>query len=125
YGGNRLAEGVAADKVAVVPSFVDTEFNRPLPKCNEFSRRHGLADKFVVTHAGNLGYVYDLETMLDAAALLADREDILFLIVGDGVEKPALRRRAEQLGLDNVRFLPFQPHERVPWLRAASDVQVS
>ena len=113
------------EKISIIPNFVDTEFIRPLPKVNDFSRRHGLADKFVISHAGNIGYVYDLETMLDAAALLRSEKDILFLIVGDGVAKPGLERKAKALGLENVRFMPFQPYEDLPWLRAASDVQVS
>jgi colanic acid biosynthesis glycosyl transferase WcaI len=79
----------------------------------------------VVCHAGNLGYVYDLETLLDAAALLRDHADIQFLIVGEGVAKPDLERKARELALPNVRFLPFQPLEDLPWLRAATDIQVS
>lgn len=116
---------VPADKVSVIPNFVDTEFIRPLPKRNAFSEQHGLGDKFVVSHAGNLGYVYGLETMLDAAARLRRERDILFLIVGNGVRREELERQAEQQGLDNVRFMDYQPHESLPYLRAASDVQVS
>jgi colanic acid biosynthesis glycosyl transferase WcaI len=120
-----LAKGVPPHKISVVPNFVDTEFIRPLPKENEFRLRHGLSGKFLVSHAGNVGYVYGLDTLLDAAALLAGYKDIEFLIVGDGVARPHLEERARRLGLANVRFLPFQPREALPWLRAASDVQVS
>ncbi len=120
-----ISKGIPERKISVIPNFVDTDFIRPLPRQNAFSTRHGLDDKFVITHAGNLGYVYDLETMLDAAALLADRRDIQFLIVGEGVAKPDLERRAQALQLRNVLFLPFQPQADLPWLRAASDVQVS
>lgn len=122
---NILGKGVPADKVSVIPNFVDTEFIRPLPKANPWSEAWALADKFVVTHAGNVGYVYDLETMLEAAALLRREREILFLIVGEGVAKPLLQRKAAALDLDNVRFLPYQSHEILPWLRATSDVQVS
>jgi colanic acid biosynthesis glycosyl transferase WcaI len=96
-----------------------------LPKDNPFSRRHCLHDRFVVSHAGNLGYVYDVETLIDAAALLRDRSDILFLVVGDGVAKPPLVAQATRLGLSNVQFLPFQPTHELPALRATSDTQVS
>jgi colanic acid biosynthesis glycosyl transferase WcaI len=119
------AQGVPARKVSVIPNFVNTRFIRPLPKDNEFSQQHNLATKWVISHAGNIGYVYDLETMLEAAARLVAYEDILFLIVGDGVAKPELERKAQAMQLPNVRFMPFQPHEDVPWLRAASDLQVS
>jgi len=125
FRDNITAKGVPGEKISVIPNFVDTEFIRPLPKANGFAEEHGLADKFVVTHAGNLGYVYDLDTMLEAAALLGGEKDILFVIVGEGVAKPTLERKAGALGLHNVRFLPFQPLDALPWLRAASDVQVS
>jgi colanic acid biosynthesis glycosyl transferase WcaI len=122
---NLLAKGVPGDKLSVIPNFVDIDFIRPLPKDNEFARRYGLQDKFVVTHAGSLGYVYDLDTLLDAARRLSADKDIIFLIVGNGVAKEALVTKARELQLANVRFLPFQPREDLPYLRGASDVQVS
>jgi colanic acid biosynthesis glycosyl transferase WcaI len=125
FRDNLVSKGVPMEKISIIPNFVDTEFIRPLPKANSFAQQHGLSDKFVITHAGNLGYVYDLDTMLDAATLLSSQKDILFLIVGNGVAKPALEKKAHELKLDNVRFMPFQPRESLPWLRASSDVQVS
>lgn len=116
---------VPPGKVSVIPNFVDTNLIRPLPKRNPFSEKFDLADKFVVTHAGNLGYVYDLDSLLEAAAELRAEKEIVFLIVGTGVARPALEAKARTLQLDNVRFLDFQPVEMLPYLRAASDVQVS
>ncbi len=125
FRDNLVSKGVRVGKISIIPNFVDTEFIRPLPKTNSFAQQHGLSDKFVITHAGNLGYVYDLDTMLNAASLLSSQKDILFLIVGNGVAKPALEKKAHELKLDNVRFIPFQPRESLPLLRASSDVQVS
>ena len=122
---NLLAKGVPAEKISLIPNFVDTDFIRPLPRENDFSREQSLDGKFVVCHAGNLGFVYDLETMLAAAALLSTQRDILFLIVGDGVARPQLEQQAARMGLTNVRFLSFQPHAKLPLLRASCDVQVS
>lgn len=122
---NLLGKGVSREKLSVIPNFVDTSFIRPLPKKNEFSVKHNLTDKFVIAHAGNIGYVYDLEALLDAAKLLIEKKDILFLIIGEGVAKRDLVKKAQKLNLSNVRFLPFQPKEDLPWIRASSDVQVS
>lgn len=118
-------KGVNPTKATVIPNFVDTNFIRPLPKANPFSAREGLTEKFVVTHAGNIGYVYDLDSLLESAALLSDIEDLVVLIVGDGVARRSLIAKVEELRLRNVKFLPFQPVEDLPYLRAASDVQVS
>lgn len=122
---NVTGKGLAPEKVSVIPNFVDSTFIRPLPRENEFSERHGLSGKFVVSHAGNLGYVYDLEALLEAAALLKDEQDIVFLIVGDGVMRQRLIDLVGELRLDSVRFLPFQAREELPRLRAASDVQLA
>lgn len=119
------SKGVPLRKMSVIPNFVDTDFIRPLPKDNSFSREHGLHDKLVLTHAGNVGYVYALDTLLEAAELLSDRPNILFLIIGEGVAKGELQRTASAKGLHNVRFLPFQPYEDLPLIRAASDVQLA
>lgn len=117
--------GIPVERMAVIPNFVDIDFIRPMPKQSAYSDRMGLTNKFVVSHAGNIGYVYDLDTMLDAARILADELDILFLIVGDGVEKSRLELKVHNMRLANVRFLPYQPQEDLPYLRAASDIQVS
>jgi colanic acid biosynthesis glycosyl transferase WcaI len=125
FRDNLLGKCVPPHKITTIPNFVDVDFMRPYPKVNALSREYGLTDKFVVTHAGNLGYVYDLDTLLDTAQLVRSENDIQFLIVGDGVERVRLENRAHTLGLDNVRFLPFQPRECLPLLRGASDVQVA
>jgi colanic acid biosynthesis glycosyl transferase WcaI len=122
---NLLGKKVPAEKLALIANFVDSDFIRPLPRANDFSRAHGLDDRFVVMHAGNLGYVYDLDGLLAAAKMLAADDEIIFLIVGAGVAKSALEEKAKLWRLPNVRFLPFQSREQLPWLRATADVQVS
>jgi len=122
---NLLGKNLATEKISVIPNFVDCEFIRPLARANQFSQVHGLDDKFVVMHAGNLGYVYDFDSLLSAAKALEQERDMVFLIVGDGVAKAALERRAQELGLPNVLFMPFQPRWQLPWLRASADIQVS
>jgi colanic acid biosynthesis glycosyl transferase WcaI len=125
FHANLLAKGVPSAKVTLIPNFVDTAFIRPLPRQNSFSQANRLDAYFVVNYAGNLGYVYDLDTVLDAATRLSKHPNILFQIVGEGVHKPDLEQRASELGLTNVRFQPFQPLEQLPLMRAATDVQLS
>jgi len=114
-----------AEKVKVIPNWVDVHFIQPGPRMNWFREAHGLGDAFVVSFAGVLGYSQDLDVVLDAARILEDggwRSEILFLIVGDGVERPRLEAKARQMGLNNVRFLPMQPREKYPAVLHASDI---
>lgn len=119
---NLLAKGVPPEKVCVIPNFVDPSFVRVLPRRNAFSREQCLDDRYVVLFAGNVGLSQGLEFVLEAASLLADERNILFLIVGSGAAKGRLVKQVEEMSLTNVRFLPFQPQERVSELYAASDL---
>ena len=121
---SRLVHGKGADpgKLTVIHSWADTAAIVPSPKQNEFAVTHGLAASFVVLHAGNIGLSQNLDVVIDAAALLKQRRDIVVLFIGDGNRRAALQAAAESRGLDNVRFLPFQPRAQLRWTYASSDV---
>jgi colanic acid biosynthesis glycosyl transferase WcaI len=121
-----LVEGKGADpaKTLVIPDWADCSAIVPGPKTNPFAREHGLVDKFVVMHSGNIGLSQTLETLVDAAADLRHVTDLEVVFVGEGVKKPALQEQAERLELRNVRFLPFTPKERLHASFAAADVFV-
>ena len=114
-----------AEKVRVIPNWVDTRFIQPGPRVNWFREDYNLGNAFIVSFAGVLGYSQDLDIVLEAARILKDenpQSDILFLIAGDGVERPRLEAKARQMGLNNVRFLPMQPREKYPAVLHASDI---
>jgi colanic acid biosynthesis glycosyl transferase WcaI len=115
-------KGVPAGKIAVIPNWADVQAIKPLPKDNAFRERHGLSDRFLVLFAGNIGFVSHLETVVEAANLLRGNSLVKILIVGEGNAKPELLRRAAELKLDNVLFLPRQPEEVVPQMLAACDL---
>ena len=120
---NLLQKNVPDHKINVIPNFFDTEHVQPGPRDNAFSRAHGLNDRFVALFAGNIGHSQGLESVLDAAEQLQQQSPrVVFLIVGDGASKASLVARASERNLQNVRFLPFQPHETLPDLYATADV---
>jgi colanic acid biosynthesis glycosyl transferase WcaI len=117
----RLVEGKGAlpEKVAVIHNWADSGLLSPGPKDNPFSREHGLQDRFVVLHAGNIGLSQNLDAVIDVASKL---EDVTFLFIGDGVRRQALEEEARKRSLGNVRFLPYLPRERMPETYATADV---
>jgi glycosyltransferase involved in cell wall biosynthesis len=50
--------------------------------------------------------------------------EVLFVFQGEGVKKEDLERQTRRLGLTNVRFLPFQPRERLADSFASADLFV-
>ena len=111
-------------KVTVIPNWIDTDELKPLPRENEFSRKHGLNGKFIVGYAGTLGMSQGLMSVIESANILRDRHDIEFFIVGDGIEKEKMIRKTKELNLTNVRFLGMQPKSVYPQVVASSDVQL-
>ena len=121
---SRLIHGKGADaaKMTVIHNWADTTAIVPSPKDNPFARQHGLHDRFVVLHAGNIGLSQNLDMVIDAAATLKSKGEIVFLFIGDGNRRPALEASARARGLDQVKFLPFQPRDQLRWTYASSDV---
>lgn len=126
---DRLVEGkrAPADRTVVIPHSADTSAVKPGPKDNPFARRHGLHDRFVVMHSGNLGLAQNLETLVEAAALVAGgptADDVVFVLQGDGVLRHQLEAQVNVLGLGNVRFLPFAAESELGESFASADVFV-
>ena len=63
-----------------------------------------------------------LDVILDAAALNRADDSMLFLCVGNGSDCERIKRRAAELDLDNVRFLPLLDEKDFRGLMAASNV---
>jgi colanic acid biosynthesis glycosyl transferase WcaI len=74
--------------------------------------------------AGNLGMVQGLETVVEAAALMRTRADVLFVLVGDGSDRGRLEALAAELGADNVRFAGRHPQEDMPAFMRAADTLI-
>jgi colanic acid biosynthesis glycosyl transferase WcaI len=120
----RLVDGKGADpsKIRIIPNWADTSAIVPADKDNEFSRAHDLDRRFVVLHAGNIGLSQNLDVVIDAARILKSRTDIAIVFIGDGNRRQVLESAAQSRGLDNIRFIPFQPRPLLRWTYAASDV---
>lgn len=73
------------------------------------------AGKFVVGYFGSHSLSNALDNILDTAREFLHRDDgVIFVLVGDGVEKPRLVERAGQEQLTNVFFLPPVRKKAVP-----------
>jgi colanic acid biosynthesis glycosyl transferase WcaI len=118
----RLIEkGAAADRIDVIPNWVDTTVLRPQERDNEWAREQGLTGKFVVMHSGNVGHAQSLETLVLAATFLRDLEDLQIVIVGFGARHATMMALAERVEAD-IRFLPYQPRDVLSQSLSSADV---
>jgi colanic acid biosynthesis glycosyl transferase WcaI len=108
-----------ADRVHVIPNFVDTDFIRPADRMTPLRTELGIGDETVVLYAGNVGFSQSLEMVVDAASQFPE---VTFLINGDGAARRSLEARAA--GRANIRFNGYQPKARVPEVLATGDIHL-
>jgi hypothetical protein len=119
-----MGQYTSPERITVVPVWTDNTFLQPIPKGeNPFLAAQGLQDKFVVMYSGNLGKTHELSILVDLAADL-EQADVFFLLIGGGDQYKALEERIAQCGLSNIRLLPWQPTDQLPYTLAAADIGV-
>ena len=124
YRQNMIRKGVAPQKIDVVTNGVDADLFTPRPADAALRARLGFAPgTFVVTFAGTIGMASGLDVALGAARRLKDRgrDDIAFLLIGDGAVRAGLQERARAAGLDNVVFTGLVTRTDLPDYLASSD----
>jgi colanic acid biosynthesis glycosyl transferase WcaI len=117
------AKGVAPDRIDIVrdgveesaATIADATFDREIIQAIRGDFR------FVLLHAGNLGFYGAWETLLIAAQEL-QHDGVGLVFVGDGAQRSRLQELAT--GSTNVRFLPFFPSNKVSSVLAAADAHV-
>jgi colanic acid biosynthesis glycosyl transferase WcaI len=118
------AKGAPAERIAVIPNWVDTAAITPAPKDNDWSREQGLADRFVVMHSGNIGHAQNLDALVRATTFLRDLDDLVVAIIGGGARHTELIELTERLDADAVRFLGYQQREVLSLSLSSADVHV-
>ena len=109
------ARGVPRDKIFLLTNGVDTAAYNVTSPDRELAQRLGLDGHKVFMYAGLHGLAQGLDVILEAAKLTRN-PDVLYVLVGDGANKPALVAKAQAEGISNVRFLPIQPTSTLPAL---------
>jgi colanic acid biosynthesis glycosyl transferase WcaI len=112
---SRLEEkGAPADRIRVIPNWVDTEAISPQPVDNAWSRLNRLSEKFVVMHSGNIGHAQNLEMLVRATTFLRDLDRLSVVLIGGGARYTDLVRLATRLNADKLRSLPYQSRDVLP-----------
>jgi colanic acid biosynthesis glycosyl transferase WcaI len=110
-------------KRVLFPNWADLKRIHPLNTVSPFRRELGLAgDHVVVLYSGNLGEKQGLEILVEAAIRLHDQRHIQWVIAGEGSARARLE--AMSAGIDNIRWLPLQPLERLNELLNLADIHV-
>ncbi len=111
----------AAKKTIVITNWEDPEEIFPFSKDNPWSRVSGYHGKFVVLYSGNIGLFQDFDPVVEAAELLRENNEIIFLLVGEGGNKKRLQEIVRQKQLPNVDFMSYVARADYNKLLATAD----
>lgn len=116
-------KGVPQGRRVLLPNWVDAQEIHPVQGNNSFRTRLGIGtDTCVALYSGNMGEKQGLEILLEAAKLMQDEPDMLFVLCGEGSAKERLMQMGA--GLPNVRWLPLQPIEQLNELLNLADIHL-
>jgi glycosyltransferase involved in cell wall biosynthesis len=118
--------GARKERIRLWPHGVDIErFNKPF-NLEEIKTTYGYNGKKLAVFVGRLSkenYVYEIISI--AQLLSRKRKDLLFILIGNGIEGEYLKNRVEELGIgDTVKFLGWKSIDEVVLYRVMADVNL-
>jgi len=124
-GGRRFLiekKSVPATKIVTLPNWIDLAPYQNLTKDISFRKQWNLQKKFIFLFAGIMGPAQELDFLIKIAKEFSSIKDIVFLLVGDGMEKEKIERMIRNYDLTNVIMKPFVSKDDYPYLAKEADV---
>jgi len=115
-----LERGLASERIHVINSF----FLNGSPSGSLPAMPARAPGDFIVIFAGNMGRFQSLETVIEAAHLLASEAAIQFWFLGEGLMKDELIRLSGELLAETVHFIPYQPPPVASQILRLSDLSL-
>ncbi len=111
-----------APKIEIITNGADLDLMAPGPKNNWVRDQYNWQNKKVFSYFGAHGVANNLIQVINVAEKFRDRDDILFVLIGDGMQKEELKETARKLNLENIQFIDSVPKQKVQDFINASDV---
>ncbi|MBX5462341.1 MAG: glycosyltransferase family 4 protein [Steroidobacteraceae bacterium] len=124
FRDDLIRRGIDGQKIRIVRNGADLSWCRLRTRDADMERRFGLQGKFVAGYLGTHGMAHALPRVLEAAARLRSRDDIVFVFAGSGAARADVERIVREQGLSNVRLIPRQPKEQMGNLWSICDVSL-
>ncbi len=108
-------KNIPKEKIVLIPNAADFSLAESVVKANfdsiQFKKEIGLDGKFVITYVGAHGVANHLIQLIDTAEKLIDT-NIVFQLIGAGMQKDKLVEEVKKRGLKNIVFRdPVPKHE--------------
>jgi len=124
-----ILQGMDSDHIITIDNWADGEKIRVIrgeEEKNILRAEWGLEGKFIVLYSGNIGDLHEFDTIISAAEDIQNKghKDIVFVFIGEGIKKEYIGIKAEEKGLNNILFFPYQPREMLTYSLGIADVSL-
>lgn len=127
YNALRDKKKIPETKLIMIPNAADFSLSEKIVESFDregFRKEFGLEGKFVITYVGAHGVANHLQQVLEAGKILEDTP-VLFLLIGQGMEKDKLKEMSLKMQVTNVRFVDPVPKAEVFQYILASEMGAS
>ncbi|MEE2644044.1 MAG: glycosyltransferase family 4 protein [Myxococcota bacterium] len=121
FADHAVRLGVPRERIATIPNLTDCEHIQPMDAAESAFRAPYSPEDCLLLFSGRWGHSQDLDgTLAKAWRLLADREELKLLLVGDGVARPGVEEAFRDQ--PRVEMKLTQPQALLPSLLGAADI---
>ncbi|WP_417275552.1 WcaI family glycosyltransferase [Celeribacter halophilus] len=115
-------KGIPEEKIYEFRNWANLQKVQVVEGLSPMREELGISTKYVAYYSGNVAAKQGLEIITESARILTDRDDLTFVICGEGPFLNTLEATAE--GLKNIRFYPLQPFEKLSDALGMADVHL-
>jgi glycosyltransferase involved in cell wall biosynthesis len=114
---------VSMSKINLIPNWATMPiYYRELSSENSYRQLCG--GRFVVAMIGNAGFTHDPMSVFEAARILKDREEIRFLLSGEGVGWTKIKEMQAASPIPNVKLVERVPESELETFLSAGDIWI-
>lgn len=120
---NIMAKGVPEEKIEIVYNWVNENKVVNIDRKDNilFDKYNLDRDKFYICYSGNVGYTQNMDMLVDVAKAIEDKEDIQFVIIGEGAYRQKLEEIIKEKNAKNITLIPFQDYSDISHVFSLGD----
>ena len=117
--------GVPLGRVTVIPNWAPFDEISQTSKTNPWSKANKLNDDFVFLYSGTLGKKHNPDALVRLAQHYKQEPKTKVVVISEGLGAQWLKEQKNQLGLDNLILMNFQPFDQMSEVLGAADVLIA
>jgi colanic acid biosynthesis glycosyl transferase WcaI len=116
------AKGISPERIVEFRNWANIDEVVPLTSPSVYRSKWKIDRPYVAIYSGNIANKQGIEIVVSAAHILRDRNDLVFVVCGDGPNRDRLIEQAA--GLNNIQFHELQSRENLSDLLGLASIHL-